>query len=193
MRNLTIVVLSLGLAAGAAGIAGAGEVPVVAVLEAPADPTEKTILVGKTLVDGMIIQFELEPAKGMWMQTGTSSGWMEHTIAAGERYHVEVKPIDPKSKTRISHAGVRFDAVNTGSGARVSHDLHPMWGGSGLHYAINSTLLGDGVYAAAVTVDVPSFARDMKDKDLWAKPVTARFHFKLVDGKLAEVSEPTVE
>ena len=68
-----------------------------------------------------------------------------------------------------------------------------MWGGSGLHYAYNSGLAGDGVYDATVTVEVPNFARDLKHKDLWSAPVTARFHFKLAGGKLVEVSEPTAD
>jgi hypothetical protein len=29
----------------------------------------------------------------------------------------------------------------------------------------------------------------LKDKDLWSKAVSARFHFKLADGKLTEVSQ----
>jgi uncharacterized protein involved in high-affinity Fe2+ transport len=64
-----------------------------------------------------------------------------------------------------------------------------MWGSSGLHYSANSTLLGNGSYAATVTVAVPTFERELKDKDLWSKPVSAKFHFKLMDGKLTEVSE----
>ena len=44
-------------------------------------------------------------------------------------------------------------------------------------------------YAATVTVDTPTFERELKDKDLWAKPVSARFHFRLKDGKVIEVSE----
>ncbi len=30
---------------------------------------------------------------------------------------------------------------------------------------------------------------DMKDKDLWSKPVGASFHFKLKDGKVTQVSQ----
>lgn len=67
--------------------------------------------------------------------------------------------------------------------------LVPMWGSSGLHYSANSALLGNGRYAATVTVDVPTFQRELKDKDLWSKPVSAKFHFKLKDGRLTEVSE----
>ena len=68
--------------------------------------------------------------------------------------------------------------------------LPPMWGGSGLHYSGNSALVGDGAYSATVTVGVPTFAREMKDKALWSKPVSARFHFRLKDGMIIEVSEP---
>jgi uncharacterized protein involved in high-affinity Fe2+ transport len=64
-----------------------------------------------------------------------------------------------------------------------------MWGDSGLHYSANSALLGDGAYAATVTVAVPSFQRELKDKDLWSKPVSVNFHFKLKEGKLVEVSQ----
>jgi uncharacterized protein involved in high-affinity Fe2+ transport len=69
--------------------------------------------------------------------------------------------------------------------------LPPMWGSSGLHYSDNSALLDDGTYEATLTVDVPTFQRELKDKDLWSSPVSTKFHFKLKDGKLTEVSEPS--
>lgn len=62
-----------------------------------------------------------------------------------------------------------------------------MWGSSGLHYSANSALAGDGVYTATITADVPMFAREMDDKDLWSKPTSANFRFKLMSGKLTEV------
>lgn len=67
-----------------------------------------------------------------------------------------------------------------------------MWGNSGLHYSENSALLGDGTYSATVTVDVPTFQREPADKDLWSAPVSTKFHFKLKDGKLTEVSQPAL-
>ena len=109
--------------------------------------------------------------------------------AAGEVDHLEVKPIDPRSKTRISNATVVFDATNRDTAKSVKGELHPMWGGSGLHYASNSTLLGDGTYDFVITVQPPSFARSVKDKDLFTQPASARFHFKLKGGALVEVSE----
>ena len=104
-------------------------------------------------------------------------------------YHVEAKPIDPKSKTRIPYADVTFEAINKDTGKKVKGSLHPMWGGSGLHYAFNSGLAGDGTYEATITVGVPTFARGLDDKR-WMEPATGKFHFKLVGGKLTEVSEP---
>lgn len=171
-----------------AALAAAG--PKVKMLSVAEDATKKTVLVGRAMAEGMIIQFELEPAKGMWMPMGNPPMWMEHKVGAGELFHVEVKPIDPKSKTRVSYADVKFSAVNRGSGKKTEIGLHPMWGGSGLHYAANSGLSGDGTYEATVTVGVPAFARDPKQKDLWNRPATAKFHFKLAGGKLTEVSEP---
>jgi len=160
----------------------------VKVLAAPEDATQKTVLIGRNIAGNMMVIFELEPAKGMWMQMDKT--WAEHPVGKGEIFHVEVKPVDPKSKTRISYAEVAFSAVNRDIKKKVSATLHPMWGGSGLHYAANSPLAGDGVYEATITVGVPTFARDPKDKELWMKPVTTRFHFKLAGGKLVEVSEP---
>lgn len=165
-----------------------GAEPKVKVLSAAEDATKKTVLIGRTVVDNMIVVFELEPAKGMWMKMGDN--WAEHSVGKGEIFHVEVKPEDPKSKTRISYADVTFNAVNRDNGKKVSGTLHAMWGGSGLHYAINSPLAGDGRYEAEITVGVPTFARAPQDKDLWMKPVTAKFHFKLAGDKLTEVSEP---
>lgn len=46
----------------------------------------------------------------------------------------------------------------------------------------------NGAYEATVKVDVPTFQRELTDKDLWSKPVYANFHFKLMNGKLTEVS-----
>jgi len=40
---------------------------------------------------------------------------------------------------------------------------------------------------------VPTFGRAPQDKDLWMKPVTARFHFKLANGRLVEVSETAAD
>ena len=132
---------------------------------------------------------ELEHANGMWMMMGEPARWMELGVAPGQLYHVEVKPIDPKSNTRIPYAKVMFMAVNTDTGETVEGMLHPMWGGSGLHYAFNSALAGDGTYRAKITVGVPTFARGLNDRR-WMEPVTGIFHFKLSGGKLTEVSEP---
>lgn len=161
----------------------------VKALAAPEDPRQKTILVGRSEAAGIIIQFEIEPAMTMVMPMGAPLKFTEHVPAAGEVYHLEVKPIDPRSKTRISNATVVFDATNRDTAKSVKGELHPMWGGSGLHYASNSTLLGDGTYDFVITVQPPSFARSVKDKDLFTQPASARFHFKLKGGALVEVSE----
>jgi uncharacterized protein involved in high-affinity Fe2+ transport len=192
MKTIWAVALAFALVAtqGVSGATSQDKKPALKVLSAPEDATQKTVLVGRNLVEGMIIQLELEPAKGMWMQMGNPSTWMEHPVGRGELFHVEVKPIDPKSKTRIPYAAVKFTAVNRENWQTVVGKLHPMWGGSGLHYAMNSGLAGDGPYEAVVTVDVPTFARDPKDKNRWMRSTSTTFYFKLVEGKLTEVSEP---
>lgn len=167
--------------------------PKAKVLSPPEDATKTTVLVGRAAAGNMIVIFELEAAKGMWMQMGTPAKWVEHPVGKGEIFHVEVKPVDPKSKTRIAYAEVKFSAVNRDNKKQVSGTLHPMWGGSGLHYAANSPLAGDGTYETTITVGVPAFARAPADKDLWTTPVTATFHFKLAGGKLVEVTEPAPE
>lgn len=163
--------------------------PKVKPLATAADPTKSAVLIGRVATGDMIFQLELEGSEPMWMQMGTPPVWSAHQPAADERYHVELKLSDPKSKTRIPYANVSFAATHKETGKTSTLPLSPMWGSSGLHYSANSALLGDGVYAATVTVDVPTFQRELKDKNLWAKPVSARFHFKLKDGKLTEVSE----
>lgn len=165
----------------------------VKTLSPPEDATQKTVLIGRNAVDNMVVILELEAAKGMWMQMGKPPMWMEHPAGKGDLFHVEVKPVDPGSKTRIAYADVRFSAVNRDNRKKISGKLEPMWGGSGLHYAYNSPLAGDGAYEATVTVGVPAFGRDAKNKDLWAKPVSTKFHFKLAGGKLVEVTEPAPE
>ena len=163
--------------------------PRVKTLTTAADPLEKAILIGRVATGDMVLQLELEGSEAMWKQMGKSSKWGAHTPKADERYHVEFKLTDPKSKTRIPYANITFAATNLDSKKAMKLVLPPMWGSSGLHYSANSTLLGNGSYVATVTVAVPTFERELKDKDLWAKPVSAKFHFKLMDGKLIEVSE----
>lgn len=192
-RILALGVLLVAIA-GAPQAAHPQPVPAVKVLPAPEDATKKTVLVGRSLAGDMIIQLEFEPVKAMWMAMGNPPVMgMEHRVKPGELFHVEVKPIDPRSMTRIPYVDIKFTALNKDKMQAIVEDLHPMWGSSGLHYAANSALLGDGPYEATVIVSVPTFTRDLKDKNLWMTPVAAKFHFKLVDGKLTEVSEPTAE
>jgi uncharacterized protein involved in high-affinity Fe2+ transport len=153
------------------------------------DPTKMTVLIGVQTVgagtpDEMRVMLELEPAKPMLMPSGAHGGMaMEMVPTPEQKYHFEVKPEDPASKTRISYASVRFAAVNTTTGKKVEADLHPMWGGSGLHYSANGALPGDGVYSATVVVSPPTFARDaVKDRDRWARPVEAESRFRLENG-----------
>ena len=167
--------------------------PMVKVLTAAEDATQKTVLIGRVPTGGMTVIFELEAAKSMWMRMGNPPKWVEHPVGKGEIFHVEVKPVDPKSKTRIPYADVKFSAVNRDNRKKVSGRLHPMWGGSGLHYAVNSPLAGDGTYEATISVGVPGVGRASADKDLWMNPVTTKFHFKLSSGKLVEVTEPAPE
>lgn len=163
--------------------------PKVEKLAVAADPLKKAVLIGRVATGNMIFQLELEGSEPMWMQMGNPPTWEAHQPVADERYHVELKLTDPKTKTRIPYANINFAATNKETGKTINLPLPPMWGSSGLHYSANSALLGDGTYAATVTVDVPTFQRELKDKDLWSKAVSARFHFKLADGKLTEVSQ----
>ena len=188
----TVLTLIVGCAL-MAHAAAQNAAPKVKVLAAPEDATQTTVLVGRASAGNMIVIFELEAAKAMWMQMGKPSKWVEHPVAKGEIFHVEVKPVDPKSKTRIAYAEVKFSAVNRDNKKRVSGTLHPMWGGSGLHYAANSPLAGDGRYETTITVGVPTFGRAPADRNLWTQPVSATFHFKLADGKLIEVTQPDPE
>jgi Fe2+ transport protein len=176
----------------AGGAAAQPAEPKTKSLSSAADPLKKAVLIGRVATGDMIVQLELEGSEPMWMQMGTPPVWRPHTPAADERYHVELKLTDPRSKTRIPYANITFAATNTDTSKTMTLPLPPMWGSSGLHYSANSPLLGDGSYAATVTVDVPTFQRELKDKDLWSKPANAKFHFKLKDGKLTEVSEPRV-
>jgi hypothetical protein len=208
MKMAIGVVLAVALTTALTTAATAGEGMEIKILETPLDPGQETVLVGRSLIKDMVIQLELEPAKpmrmastatvqlelngssGKWEVLTTPATWGDHSLREGELYHVEVKPIDPKSKTRIPYAHITFQAVNIDNKQTVHGNLHPMWGGSGLHYALNSGLAGDGTYQAEVTVGVPTFARSTENSRWWMEPRTAKFHFKLVGGKLTEVSEP---
>jgi len=172
-----------------AGLAQAAD-PQIKPLSPAKDPTKETVLIGTAVSDGLTFELELEGAEPMWMPMGTPAQWREHVPTRDERYHIELKLTDNASKTRLPYSTVTFEATNRDNGKRVETILPPMWGRSGLHYSENSALAGDGVYAATVTAGVPTFAREMKDKDLLSKPVSARFHFRLKNGVLVEVSEP---
>lgn len=187
MKSLIALSTLMLLASTVGSVMAQGTEPVVKPLAAAEDPTQKTILVGRAPAGGMVITFELEPAKTMWMTMGKR--WASHAPGKDEVFHVEVKPVDPRSKSRIAYADVTFEAVNRDNKRTVKLALHPMWGGSGLHYAANSALAGDGVYRATVVVNAPAFSRDIKDKDLWMQPARANFHFRLAGGKLVEVSQ----
>jgi hypothetical protein len=123
-RLILINVLATGALAAAPAVSAHPQ-PTVKVLPDPADPTKKTIVVGRARAAGMIIQFELEPAKAMWMSTRTPVHSMEHPVGPAERYHVEVKPIAPRSKPRISYDEVTFVATNKDNGRKVEGILHP--------------------------------------------------------------------
>ncbi len=189
MSRISRTALSIICLAMAGGAMAQIAEPKIKPLSAAADPMKKAVLIGLITTGNMIFQLELEGSEEMWMQMGNPPAWGAHKPSADERYHVEFKLTDPKSKTRIPYAKITFAATNTDTKKDMTLVLPPMWGTSGLHYSANSPLLGDGAYSAIVTVDTPTFQRVVEDKDLWSKPVSAKFHFKLKDGKLIEVTE----
>lgn len=162
-------------------------VPAHEAADLPADPTDDEVFMGEATTEEMRIQLILEPAKAMWMFMGGM--WMEMAPAADETMHVEVKPLDEASGTRISHAAVTFSARNTTTQESMTEELHPMWGGSGLHYAINHGLLGPGDYTASVEVEVPEFARSMSDSNKWMTPIQADFTFTIDDAGRVTATE----
>lgn len=189
MSKLALLLFS-GLALAAMPAQGQTLEPKAKPLQKAADPAKDGVPIGKVTTGGMVFELAIEGAEAMWMPMGTPPVWGAHQPTADERYHVEFKLTDPRSKTRISYAEVSFAATNRDSGRTMTVALAPMWGSSGLHYSANSALLGDGVYAAMVSVGVPTFQRELKDKDLWNKPTTAAFHFRLSGGKIVEVTQP---
>lgn len=187
-QALRIFIPCMLLLIGTGAVAQTAE-PTVKKLAPAANPLEKAILIGKITTGNMIFQLELEGSEEMWAQMGNPPVWGKHSPGKEELYHVEFKLTDPQTKTRIPYANITVTAVNLENDKKLEIHLPPMWGSSGLHYSANSALAGDGAYAATVTVDVPTFQREITDKDLWSKPVSAKFHFRLQDGKLSEVSQ----
>ncbi len=193
IKALAAALISVGLTTFGSAASAQSAVPGIKALVPAADPIKNAVLVGRVAAGNMLVQLEIEGAEPMWMQMGNPPVWGAHQPTKDERYHVELKLSDPKTKTRIPYASSTFAAKNVDSGKTMTLPLPPMWGSSGLHYSANSALLGDGVYAATVTVEAPTFQRELKDKDLWPKPVSANFHFKLKDGKLTEVSKTALK
>ena len=156
------------------------------------NPSEHGVLLGSKIVDNMRIKFEMEPSKGMFMPPMYM--WMG---TMGKPYHLEVKLEDPYSETRISYSDVTLTMINVTNGVGVSSDtLHPMWGGSGLHYAINGyatdgSPLEDGEYLATVTADPPQCMRGESNKHLWTNPIFADFRFQIRNGVILSGSVVT--
>ena len=99
MKALAIAIGAL-LAMSSLAVAQQPSAARAKMLAAPEDPRQKTILVGRSETNGMIVQFEIEPATAMLISRGARPKLVEHAPAAGELYHLEVKPSDPRSKTR---------------------------------------------------------------------------------------------
>ncbi len=156
------------------------------------NPSEHGVLLGSKIVDNMRIIFEMEPSKGMFMPPMYM--WMG---TMGKPYHLEVKLEDPYSDTRIPYSDVALTMTNVTTGVEVGSDiLHPMWGGSGLHYAINGyatdgSPLEDGEYVATVTADPPRFMRGESNKHLWMDPISVEFRFQIRDGSILSGSVVT--
>ena len=128
------------------------------------NPSDHGVLLGSKIVDNMRIKFEMEPSKGMWMLMGGEWTWMG---TMGKPYHLEVKLEDPYSETRISYSNVALTMINVTTGHGVGNDmLHPMWGGSGLHYGANA-VVAPGTYDVTVDIGVPEFARSDSDASLY--------------------------
>ncbi len=88
-------------------------------LSSSADSPPKTLLIGRTRVEDMVIQLELEPAKAMPTVTGLPPKLVEDGVGEDELYHIVVTPIDPRSNTRIPYTSVIFQAVNKDNGREV--------------------------------------------------------------------------
>lgn len=110
MKNLLMVTALV--AAIAFGTLAQGAESKVKVLSTPEDAIQKTVLLGRNFTASVIVTFELEPAKSLGLQTCNPPEWRERTVRKGEVYHLDVKPVDPKSKVVISYAEVRFNGVN---------------------------------------------------------------------------------
>ena len=138
MKN--VLVVAAFVATFASGTLAWGVEPRLRMLSSPEDATQKTVLLGRNTIDNMIVTFELEPARSMWLQTGNPPKWREQTVRKNEIYQLDVRPVDPASKVVISYAEVSFKGVNRTTGRKLSGALHPVWDGNGLHYAANSPL-----------------------------------------------------
>lgn len=151
------------------------------------DPSKEGVLIGLKTVDKMNIKVEFEPSKGMHMLM--NGKWMDMNPAKDEPYHLEIKLEDPYSKTRISNSDIKL-TITKSTGETADYDLHPMWGSSGLHYADNGKLMGDGDYVVTVLANAPTFVRGSANKDLWINPISTDFEFSIKDGIIT--SEPDV-
>ena len=96
------------------------------------------MLAGHNEAGNMIVALKFEAAECTCLQRGKFTTWREYPVAKGELFHIEVKPSDSGSITRIAEADVNFSAVNHNNKtkmARITSVLHPMRGDGGLHCA----------------------------------------------------------
>lgn len=191
IKSFAAALISVGLASfGSAAIAHS-TVPGAKALLAVEEPQKNVADIVDVASAGVVFQLGNEGSEPIWMQMRNPLAWGGHQPAADDHYHVQLKLSEPKTKTCIAYAGSTCTAYNIDSGKSMTVPLQTMWGSSGLHYSANNPLLGDSVYAATMTVDAPTFQRESKDKDWWAKSVSTNFHFTLAYEKLTEVPKAT--
>lgn len=116
---------------------------------APARETEggqawTAVPIGRAVTANMEFQLSLEGTEAMWMPMGKPPVWGAHEPRAAERFHVELKLSDPKSKTRIPYTDLSFAATDLDTGKTMDLPLPPMWSSSGLHHSANTALLAAG-------------------------------------------------
>jgi hypothetical protein len=129
------------------------------------------VVVGDDVFEGMGVKVEFEDASQMYMPNG-----MAMPAPDPDDIHLEVKLTDlvVNSNTRIPYSDVNI-TLDNGVDSPVTHDLHAMWGGSGLHYGVNA-VVAPGTYDVTVDIGVPAFARSADDEFLYRPlPISATF------------------
>lgn len=129
-------------------------------------------LVGKKVVNDMIIEFYMEsPKMDMVMTSG-----MPMKMKMKPTHHPELKVFDVESGKFIPYLDVKVQFINQATGKMLNIPLPAMLGGF-FHYGQNATLPGKNKYLITINVVPQELMRYKRMATKWAAPFEVSFEY----------------